>query len=350
MFRCVFCLVVVAGILAPWSGAFGQAPSKPLAVKLKEFAAALEADPDPAKLDRALLKSVIDELNAGLARRDGITPEEESIATLLELLKSTTKDNISTRPQSLVDAIRALAARFDELDAARDPAQAFRRVGARATELLTVQKISASDTAILSVVDPLFTAMMSFKGSDLHKKTLDLLRALVSVLEADKPAGRLLGNDPIAGELGKLYALLVPYAARSEPRIHIVAAVYGDRGRIHEILAQVAAGQTVSPGQLDRWCNATAAMKTQCERQGRCTGPAAFNTSLCGYDPAPFVSPASKTAVVFYECVANNNGGFWNSSISQTESTGSIPANVERGRQSVSLWNDKQSVFCAPPG
>ena len=95
---------------------------------------------------------------------------------------------------------------------------------------------------------------------------------------------------------------------QSDYRVHIVAAAYGDRAELDHF---VSGGRNHRAGRADRWCNATAAMRTKCERKSKCDSLGVMSSVMCGYDPAEFVSPRYKGVLVQYQCIRNSNASFW---------------------------------------
>jgi hypothetical protein len=84
----------------------------------------------------------------------------------------------------------------------------------------------------------------------------------------------------LRGEIDKITAVAIP-------RVHVFYAYYGDiRGS----------------GSSNRICDATAAVRKACESQPSCTLPDGFETTLCGYDPAPFVEKRDRGAFISYDC------------------------------------------------
>jgi hypothetical protein len=71
------------------------------------------------------------------------------------------------------------------------------------------------------------------------------------------------------------------------PMVHIIEATYGD---------------TSSRADRSRHCDATLAMRNQCERLDKCELPTGYETSLCGFDPIPRADERIRGVEVRFGC------------------------------------------------
>jgi hypothetical protein len=176
------------------------------------------------------------------------------------------------------------------------------------------------------------------------------LAPMLSKAVGETPSATLIaaitGDQTTLNTIIALHKVLTPIAVSGEMRFHIVSAIYGDRRTIASIIAK---GKTVVPKGLDRWCNATAAMRKACEKAATCQPPADMETALCGYDPVPFISPQYKTVVITYRCLPANIPGNWTGVVGDSGMDGAYTPGPKKTSLSLSLWSKDQIAFCAPP-
>lgn len=115
--------------------------------------------------------------------------------------------------------------------------------------------------------------------------------------------GALTDASAAVGELKKLRSEIDKVTGALQPRVHVYYAYFGD---IKEVNG-------------NRMCDATSAMRKQCEGKPTCNLPDNFVTQLCGYNPAPFVEDRDRGASVSYGCLTGDED-FWTSKVRTSRS------------------------------
>ncbi|ESZ62455.1 hypothetical protein X728_11455 [Mesorhizobium sp. L103C120A0] len=332
---------------SPPSSGDTQPPSE-VAKKLVELTKALQVDGAADGISSTQLTMLIDVLQALAKAQSRPDPDKELVDKLTAQLKEFNKAGATLPGDAYADALILAANQADELLTRKNAAASLLRLDAK-----MVAAVAAAPKTDENVRKSLTNLLALFTKSwppDLLGKMQTHVQAITDAIGVDKVADtnlQTIKNDRDARTaVAGLYALLMPVAVAAQKRVHIVSAIYGDRRAIGKVLAR---GKAKAPGSLDRWCNATAAMRTQCENKASCTAPAGVSTSLCGYDPVPFVSPQYKTAVVFYRCLDSNVPENWSGATANPGLENVFVPADERTSFSVSLWNDKQTIYCTAP-
>jgi hypothetical protein len=105
--------------------------------------------------------------------------------------------------------------------------------------------------------------------------------------KAEYARKQLVAEPDAMAAAAKLKTAVEALAGGYRPAIHIMAAGFGD---IH-----------ASEGS-SRLCDATLGLRTACQRKTVCKLPDNYETTLCGYDPAPAAEDSIKAVTVFYAC------------------------------------------------
>ncbi|TPK84880.1 hypothetical protein FJ936_13465 [Mesorhizobium sp. B2-4-13] len=288
------------------------------------------------------------DLLQGLANKaDRPDPDTDEIkAFTKKIVALNTKDG--ARPgDAYAAALSALADEADRFLIKQDAANALKRLVAQVKAAATNPK---DPKAVTEQISTLVANSLTAWQNDLVNKIKMLSAAILAELGTEKTLAanlKMLANDEKAGEVIKtLSTTIMPVAVAAERHVHIVSAIYGDRRTINQVLAR---GKKAVPGSLDRWCNATAVMRTQCENKPDCKAPGNMPASLCGYDPVPFVLPQYKVAVVFYRCLASNVAENWSGVTANLGRDNAFVPADERANFSVSLANENQIFYCTAP-
>ncbi|TBC25590.1 hypothetical protein ELH33_32960 (plasmid) [Rhizobium ruizarguesonis] len=266
-----------------------------------------------------------------------------AVSELTASLVDANKEKAFTPSRALADALAGLASQANMLSTTADAVVAFDGLASMTVHAMDSVPLGAATTGV---------GMLYGKITERWTKTTDggfvqLSKTITDLLKTDAKLKQQLVLDLAAREAAKtLTEAIKPLAEAAQKRVHIVAALYGDRRTISRV---VQLGKAATPGAQDRWCNATAAMRTQCEYKTDCTAPAAVATSLCGYDPVPYASPQFKAAVVFYRCLDANEPAQWTDAAGSANKRNSVNLPKAGGAYSVSLWNDKQGIYCTAP-
>lgn len=115
--------------------------------------------------------------------------------------------------------------------------------------------------------------------------------------------GALADATAAVGALKKLRTEIDKVTGALQPRVHVYYAYFGD---IKEVNG-------------NRMCDATSAMRKQCEGKPTCNLPDNFVTQLCGYNPVPFVEDRDRGASVSYACLTGDED-FWTSKVKTSHS------------------------------
>jgi hypothetical protein len=161
------------------------------------------------------------------------------------------------RMQAFADSAKS-AALFKDNASARKLWEALGPLLYSSDELLDNAKQDAEKT----------TAAVKMLGPQIVDAALAKKTAAIDALKA------------LRQQIDKVTALLLP-------RVHVYYAYYGD---------------IRSSASSNRICDATAAVRKVCEAGLSCNLPADFKTSLCGYDPAPFIEDRDRGAFISYGC------------------------------------------------
>lgn len=115
--------------------------------------------------------------------------------------------------------------------------------------------------------------------------------------------GALTDASAAVGALKKLRIEIDKVTGALQPRVHVYYAYFGDVKEVNG----------------NRMCDATSAMRKQCEGKPSCNLPDNFVTQLCGYNPAPFVEDRDRGASVSYGCLTGDED-FWTSKVKTSHS------------------------------
>jgi hypothetical protein len=282
-------------------------------------------------------------LAALIAKADALEQDryvQEQADKLQSALSALNKDPTFKASEVLTAKLIALASQADMALRTAAPVAAFERLASMTG--LTIDSMPQSDSAesFAALYKKLTdnwrgskaTAFVTFSGT------------VTKLLADDQTKQELVLDKPVRDAAKLLSDAVKPLAEAAEKRVHIVAALYGDRRTISKVLAL---NKNAIPGLQDRWCNATAAMRQQCEYRRNCTAPPVISTSLCGYDPVPFAEPQFKSAVVFYRCLDSNEPKNWTDEAGAPDQNNAVNLRATKGTLSVSLWNEKQGIYCA---
>jgi len=299
---------------------------------------------DPKQLIDGNFDDLIRQLVRLRAARGGVVAEIEIIGLPARLLDKDFggADSAKAWPDKTVAAIAAAGLYFDGLLALRDPIPLFLDRAAAVRAL--VAKVDKDDSAVQAGIRSLVaavTALMPTLGAD---RALAAQAELATQLKAAGVDKVLLANPEAVARLAKLRTDLAVFTDRRDNRVHVIGALYGDINAIMQVLDR---HEPIRNARHHRWCVASAALSTSCERQRLCRVDADFETALCGFDPAPFMASAYKGLVVLYECLPNGDDAVWYDRLEDA----ATPLNQVRRPtlRTTMLYSKQQSFSCAPP-
>jgi hypothetical protein len=294
--------------------------------------------------DDKVILDVVHELIRLRAANKGISLEIAKAQVSSDLLDANFVKKPESWPQAFAEAIKEIADNFDGLYFSHDPNLAFRR----RAEILerNLGQLAKNDTRIVGAVTTLLEKLVGFIPSGAIPMAEAAYKDLKTLIENEPQRNVLLTNPESLKTLVDLRKKLAVFTTREENRIHIVGALYGDVNAIFRVMRK---GGVVSNNPHDRWCVASAALSKPCERKARCEFDAAFvfRTKLCGYDPAPFLAPAHKAAVVMYHCLPNSDDELWHDRNGEASDT--LDLDAASSSRIALLYGDSQTFSCAPP-
>lgn len=156
------------------------------------------------------------------------------------------------------------------------------------------------------------------------KSMSELITALHGDIAAAKPELTKEAIDSATTSVASIsnnLGLILKAVGANNGLIHVVGAWYGDLAVIREKLRK--GGPLYAT--TSRYCSATDAIRTRCERKAQCLEPVEPASSgstastadgatseiegaqLCGYEPAPFAEARLKGLVIRYDCVSPND-------------------------------------------
>jgi hypothetical protein len=227
----------------------------------------------------------------------------EAASTLLEKMKAGSQEEKT----AFLAKSSALRTALADMSAEQDPVAYYKEFNARLFSWGAKPQLAGADDFQLEVKQNFQSVMGLMRKNpaasapDIAARFKILLEAGGADLTAALKAGELKPFTDLNTEIQKIIG-------SNDLKLHIVAAAYGERAELDHF---VSGGRTHRAGRADRWCNATAAMRTKCERKARCESLGAMSTFMCGYDPAEFVSPRYKGVLVQYRCIRDSNADFW---------------------------------------
>ena len=325
-------------------GSGGTQQPSDVSKKVDELAKALEAEGAADGLSSTQLAKLIALLEQIVKLANRPDPDRELISKLTAQLKDFNKPNVPPPGDPYAEALRLLANEADDLLLKKNAVTALSRLDGKISAAIAAAP-NTDETVRNSLKNLLMLLAKSWPIEFLEKVNLQV-QAIQNTIKVDKGIQAIIDDAPTRQAVAELYKALTPVGVAAQKHVHIVTAIYGDRRVIAQVLAR---GKPVVPGSLDRWCNATAAMRTRCENKASCTAPDNPTTGLCGYDPVPFVSPRYKTIVVFYRCLDSNVPDNWSGVLANPGLKNVFVPADERTNFSVSLWNNQQTIYCTAP-
>jgi len=306
--RCVFfyALILLCSLFSPtWLFAADPAQLKSQIDKLVEALgdAAAAKDPDVQKSLLGLLTRIDATACNDKAGPNASCKLEQLVSLAPGVIAAFKSDGVEMSDEQ----IKALHAKLDLILATVPPKNDLvltLSLGLATTIVSSPKSVVAPDTVLKSVDD--------------------LVRALQGDIAAAKPElskGAIARTTASAASISNNLELILKAVGAHTEVIHVVGAWYGDLAVIREKLRK--------GGPLDattsRYCSATQAIRTRCERKAQCFEPveppssgATASTAdgatseidgahLCGYEPAPFAEPRRKGLVIRYDCVSLND-------------------------------------------
>jgi hypothetical protein len=242
-----------------------KSPDAPLPDEVQDKMNALSAIAPPDKL----LTDTIGIMNK-LLEHDDLLQSDANYAALTKL-----SADITAKISRLNEA---------ELTARMALVQTFVSDGRRA-DVFQIDAVHKSASALWETL-----GLVLYNDADLLanvKGNADRLIALIKMATPQLAADALKTKPDTVDELKALRGEIDKITGLTTPRVHIFYAYYGDiRGS----------------ARSDRICDATAAMRKACEAKPNCNLPDGFETTLCGYDPAPFIEKRDRGVFVSYGC------------------------------------------------
>jgi hypothetical protein len=321
----------------------GTAPNaaeiKDLSDKLKDLSAILDKDGDKSVIPPSKITELVNSLS-----KVGETADNaliKSFLTLLERIQQGAPDQkkaFSEKPdvvaaKGILTALLPPQAKSAD-DGLKNAVLAVQDIAGRgkfapATGLAEAQKL-------LSVLDKLFGEPRESFVKALAGKLTEQIPALDSKTVSDVKADTARKKPYV-----DLNAALQTIVGSSDLRVHIISAAYGDRFLLESF---VKTGKPQSPGARSRWCNATAALRTKCERKSACTaGPL---VSLCGFDPAEFTEPRYKGVIVNYACIRDSDAGYWTQPTANVSAYDAVTFSRRRAGDIVFLGSPEAQLAC----
>ena len=298
-------------------------------------------DPNALEVDKvaALINAAL-RLRA-LKETSNLSVQQAKISNVL-LEGAKIMDSLQAWPQDLITALYAQANYFDGLVLVRDPPLSFRRLATSMqrtlgsgpltlpTDITLAQSLATQLFAKAPPAEKLPHASATEAATDLIKSVVDN-KAL------------FLEDPALRQKLIDLRQKLAVYEQHVELRVHILGALYGDINAINALVSETK-GAT-KPGSHSRWCIASAAVATNCERKADCTlAGSDFRKDACGFDPAEFLHSSSKALVVWYTCRPNSDEFNWNGL--SGEATATFNYHLARRGQRAVLYSSNQSFAC----
>ena len=278
----VVCLIAAASIA-------GVAPARAQSLndQIKALTGALAS---AAVLDADIKKSLID-LRAAIGVLEAKAPPDA--AADAAAFPSRVDDIVAIAGRLASNPTLPIAAKASALIAAAQPlelADPTRAAIGRADALsLALPNAISTYPKLRTSVNALFIPMEAVEEVDFLAAVNRRSNSLSALLTKAAGAGPPSSLDAIKN-LGTLDAAILAYRKHADPMVDIVYAEYGDM-RDH-----------TSPrkGRRPQLCDATDAMRKQCQGHQSCTLPA---TALCPVDPGAFIPSEYKGTWVQFQCV-----------------------------------------------
>lgn len=249
------------------------APNADLRKSLIELRSAIVALEAKAPIDNTV------DMSAFVSRADEILPIAGRVAQ--------TPTAITPAAAGKAAELIAAAQRIDVID----PTKVVIDRATALSEALKPDNIIKTYPKLYSAIVALLPMLEDFEAVDFLKAVARRSGSLSTLLTASAAAGPPTSLDTIKA-LATLESAILTYRKRPEPAVDIAYAEYGDM-RDHS-----------SPRRgRPQLCDATAAMRKECQGHSTCKLPATFETALCNNDPGSFIPKEHKGAWVLFRCV-----------------------------------------------
>jgi hypothetical protein len=284
----------IAGVLAWLSAAIpvvAQTQPAELNKRIDLWTADLKGTPSPnADVLKSLaeLRKAINELEGkGPARPDDVvnfharSDELSPIAQRIVTGQASAILAVTTKAIEILKVLQAIEA--------KDPTQAaINRAGSLSTAVVLpglVKTYPGLQTSITELL-PKLEAIEALNLLDALARRADVLTTNL----ADATAVGLPMTPKAVEEVTALQVAIQAYRRSAQPMVDILHAEYGD----------LYAGRR---GDHRRTCDATLAVRKQCQGKPLCSLPANPETTLCGYDPVPHAAARDKGASILFRCL-----------------------------------------------
>lgn len=211
-----------------------------------------------------------------------IVTKAEDLLKLDRALTPETQSELDMLSAAIISNLKLMTGK--ELTSHITRMQAFAG-SAKSAALFQDITIKASARTLWEALGPLLYS--SDELLDNAKQNADKTTATVKMLGPQIVDAALAKKTAAVDALKTLRQQIDKFTVLLLPRVHVYYAYYGD---------------IRSAASSSRICDATAAVRKACEAELSCTLPDNFTTSLCGYDPAPFIDNRDRGAFIAYDC------------------------------------------------